>query len=60
MISGLDDVVVAETVLSDVDGVAGRLIIRGHSLDELVRQATYEERVEPALEGILPGLAAGE
>ena len=34
MISGLDDVVVAETVLSDVDGQAGRLVIRGHSLDD--------------------------
>jgi citrate synthase len=42
MISGLDDVVVAETVLSDVDGQSGRLIIRGQSLDELVEHATYE------------------
>jgi len=42
MISGLDEVVVAETVLSDVDGQAGRLIIRGHSLDELVGETTYE------------------
>lgn len=42
MISGLDDVVVAETTLSDVDGQAGRLIIRGYSLDELVGNATYE------------------
>jgi citrate synthase len=31
----LDDVVAAETALSDVDGLAGRLIIRGYSLDEL-------------------------
>ena len=42
MINGLDDVVVAETVLSDVDGQAGRLVIRGHSLDDLVVSATYE------------------
>jgi len=35
MAIGLDDVVAAETTLSDVDGLAGRLIIRGHSLDEL-------------------------
>src|SRR5580704_8806998 len=42
MISGLDDVVVAETVLSDVDGQAGRLVIRGHSLDELVGHASFE------------------
>ena len=35
MAIGLDDVVAAETALSDVDGLGGRLIIRGHSLDEL-------------------------
>jgi citrate synthase len=40
---GLDDVVAAETALSDVDGVAGRLIIRGHSLDELAGAARYED-----------------
>jgi len=42
MLSGLDDVVAAETILSDVDGRAGRLIIRGHSLDDLVN-STYED-----------------
>jgi citrate synthase len=45
MISGLDDVVVAETVLSDVDGQAGRLVIRGHSLDDLVDHASFESVV---------------
>jgi citrate synthase len=35
MKSGLEDVIAAETVLSDVDGQAGRLIVRGISLDEL-------------------------
>ena len=45
MINGLDDVVVAETVLSEVDGQAGRLVIRGHSLDDLVANATYERVV---------------
>jgi citrate synthase len=45
MISGLDDVVVAETVLSDVDGQAGRLVIRGHSLDDLVDHASFERVV---------------
>jgi citrate synthase len=43
MMSGLDDVVVAETVLSDVDGKNGRLIVRGHLLDELITNATYED-----------------
>lgn len=51
MINGLDDVVVAETVLSDVDGQAGKLVIRGHSLDELVANATYEEAVTLLWEG---------
>lgn len=43
--SGLEDVIAAETSLSDVDGQAGRLIIRGRSLDELVRGSSYEEVV---------------
>jgi citrate synthase len=43
MIGGLDDVVVAETVLSDVDGQAGRLVIRGYSLDDLVGRVSYED-----------------
>ena len=51
MINGLDDVVVAETVLSDVDGQAGKLVIRGYSLGELVANATYEEVVTLLWEG---------
>ena len=43
MISGLEDVVAAETVLSDVDGQSGRLVIRGHFLDDLVCCGTYED-----------------
>jgi citrate synthase len=39
---GLDDVVAAETVLSHVDGEAGRLIIRGHDVEELAGGASYE------------------
>src|SRR5215510_10809101 len=35
MNSGLDDVVVAETVLSHVDGIGGRLIVRGHELEDI-------------------------
>lgn len=51
MISGLDDVVVAETMLSDVDGQSGRLIIRGQSLDELIKHATFEGVVTLLWEG---------
>ncbi len=43
MMNGLEDVIAAETVLSDVDGQAGRLIIRGHSLDELAAGSRYED-----------------
>jgi len=34
-VDGLEGVVAAETVLSDVDGQAGRLVIRGHALEAL-------------------------
>ncbi|MGH8217457.1 MAG: citrate synthase/methylcitrate synthase [Steroidobacteraceae bacterium] len=43
MVYGLEGVVAAETVLSDVDGQAGRLIIRGRSLDELAGGSRYED-----------------
>jgi len=36
---GLDDVVAAETVLSHVDGEAGRLIVRGFELEELASRS---------------------
>jgi citrate synthase len=32
---GLENIVAAETVLSDVDGEAGRLILRGHLLEQI-------------------------
>ena len=63
MKSGLEDVVAAETVLSDVDGQAGRLIIRGVSLDDLVG-SSYEEALALLwsgffdLAGDLPGALA--
>ena len=41
--NGLDDVIAADTLLSDADGQAGTLVIRGHSLDELAGRSTYEE-----------------
>ncbi len=42
MSGGLEDVVAADTLLSDVDGAAGRLIIRGHSLTELANGWSHE------------------
>ena len=40
--SGLDGVIVADTVMSEVDGEAGRLVIRGHALDELIATRGFE------------------
>jgi citrate synthase len=45
MNSGLEDVVAAETILSDVDGEAGRLIIRGYPLEVLAGRWTFEQVV---------------
>jgi len=56
MKSGLDDVVAAETVLSDVDGKAGRLIIRGASLDDLVRHNHFEDVLALLLAGFIESL----
>jgi citrate synthase len=51
MNNGLDDIVATETVLSDVDGAAGRLTLRGHSLDQLAGHCDYEALVELLLQG---------
>lgn len=53
MKSGLEDVIAAETQLSDVDGEAGRLIIRGVSLDRLVGASRYEDVAALLLDGLL-------
>lgn len=42
---GLEDVLVAETRLSHIDGQAGDLVIAGFPLDELAPNATFEETV---------------
>ncbi|HTJ58251.1 MAG TPA: citrate synthase/methylcitrate synthase, partial [Devosiaceae bacterium] len=55
MQSGLEDVVAAETVLSDVDGLNGRLIIRGASLDDLAGQR-FEAIVTRLFGGFFEGL----
>ncbi len=39
---GLEGVVAAETVLSDVDGAAGRLVLRGHSLEAIAGHRSFE------------------
>ena len=41
--AGLEKVVAAETILSDVDGANGRLIIRGHDVGDLAARFTFEQ-----------------
>ena len=53
--SGLDDVIAAETMLSEVDGLNGRLVICGQRLDELAGHRSYEEVLGLLGEGFLPG-----
>jgi citrate synthase len=56
MSDGLEDVVAADTVLSEVDGQAGRLIIRGHSLDELAGRVSFEAVTRLLWDGFFDGL----
>ena len=58
MEAGLEDVIAARTVLSDVDGQAGRLIIRGASLDSLVGVESFESVCARLWAGFSPDLPA--
>jgi citrate synthase len=58
---GLEGVVAAETSLSRIDGEAGRLVLRGHALQDLAGQRSFEEVVALLWTGSLdgrPGLGA--
>ena len=54
--SGLDDVVAAETVLSDVDGENGRLIVRGIAVEGLARHSSFEGAALLLFEGFFADL----
>ena len=58
MSSGLEGVVAAETVLSDVDGRHGRLVMRGAALDELAGRVTFPHLAHRLWNGFLEGLPA--
>src|SRR5215213_5429415 len=60
MAIGLDDVVAAETALSDVDGLAGRLIIAGHSLDDLAGRAKFEDVAGMLIDGSITAAEIGD
>jgi citrate synthase len=51
---GLEGVLVAESELSYIDGDAGELIYRGYSIDDLAREASYEEVLYLLWHGHLP------
>jgi citrate synthase len=51
---GLEGVIVGETVLSNVEGEAGRLTYRGYDIHDLAEHATFEEVAHLLLFGHLP------
>ena len=55
--SGLDGIVVADTAMSEVDGEAGRLIVRGHAIEELTATRGFEG-VAALVGGATPRAAA--
>jgi citrate synthase len=54
---GLEGIVAARTRLSEVDGRAGELIIRGYTLEELAGRASFEEVAHLLWRGRLPNAA---
>ena len=44
---GLEGIVAAETVLSHVDGERGRLILRGHEIDDLAGRISQDLELLP-------------
>jgi citrate synthase len=57
LIRGLEGVVAAETRLCDLDGRNGRLAYCGYDIDELARQASFEEVAYLLWHGELPRAA---
>jgi citrate synthase len=53
--SGLEGIVAAETVLSEVDGVAGRLILRGHRLQDIAGRQSLEWLMGELWRGFVDG-----
>jgi citrate synthase len=60
---GLAGLVAGDTAISHIDGTAGRLLIRGYPVEDLVASASFEATAYLILRGELPGpteLAAWE
>lgn len=58
MSEGLDGIIAARTILSEVDGGAGHLVIRGRSLDEIAGHWRFEDAAHLLFEGFFQGLPA--
>lgn len=54
MNAGLEGVVAAETVLSQVNGIEGRLIVRGHDIEDLAGRLSFEAMAAFLWEGFAP------
>lgn len=54
--NGLERVVAAETVLSEVDGAAGRLVIRGAPVEALAGRVSFEAVTHRLFDGFFPEL----
>src|SRR3954452_4943404 len=50
----LKDVIAAPTAICTIDGLAGKLIYRGYSIEDLAANATFDEVVYLLWEGELP------
>jgi citrate synthase len=51
---GLEGITAAATEISEVDGVRGKLTLRGYDISELAGRATYEEVAYLLWRGVLP------
>ncbi len=51
---GLEDVLVAESSIGYIDGDEGRLVYRGYEIQDLAREASYEEVLHLLWHGDLP------
>src|SRR5260370_37045454 len=53
----LKDVIAAPTSICTIDGIAGKLIYRGYSIEDLAAHTTFDEVVYLLWEGDLPNQA---
>lgn len=59
MTDGLEGIVAVHTVLSDVDGENGQLILRGHRLDDIAGRLSFEAVIDLLWKDIVPEATQG-